>query len=286
MKNIKINEIKCVSCGSLISGNYCYNCGEKKFNKSEHTIKDFFANGFSVFTHFNMKVLKSIFILVTRPGFLTAEQIKGITVKYAKPAQIFFVINVFYFLFNFGFETFTSPLDEYLKHTLYKNQVINLVNEKITENGIPIEKYYEIFYDKIHSLSRLLIFVIIPMLAVLFQVLYRRLDPYFFDNLIFSTHLLSFILLYLATFLNLIYFISIKISHYNFNFDTNPLISDWLSFTIVTVSFCIYLFIALKRIYKQKNSITLIKTIISIAGIYSIIEFYRLFLFLMVFYST
>lgn len=280
------NQIYCANCGEVLLGEYCYRCGEKKLKKEDQTFKKFLEQVIDVFTHFNSKIPKSFYLLVAKPGFLTSEYLKGKHVRYAKPLQLFFIVNVLYFLLYIGFDTFTTPVTEHINRTFYSSLASKMVQEKIKKENITLEQYDEKFYIAVTIESKIFILVMIPLLALLYKLLYLRQGVYYYDHLIFSTYFFSFVLLYLTTFLNIFDFVSSSLFHYKFNFDTNPFISDILSNVITTIIFFIYLYIALKRVYKQSVPITIFKTFLSIVGLYCIIEIYRFILFFIVYYTT
>lgn len=279
-------QIYCLNCGEKLFGEYCFKCGEKKLKREDQTVKKFFEQGIEVIVHYDSKVLKSIYLLVTKPGFLAVEYLRGRRVPYSKPSQLFIILNVIYFLSYIGFDTFTTPLYDHMNKTVYNSFASKMVNHKISNENITLKDYDEKFYTTISFQSRTLIFIMILLLALCFHLLYLRQGAYFYDNLVFSTYFFSFILLYLTTVLNILDFLFSMLFRYDFNFDTDFWSSDPLSFVIFTISMFIYLYIALKRVYKQPVLLTTVKTALSIAGLYITIEIYRLILFFTVFYTT
>src|SRR5687767_6621855 len=97
----KIHErgmIECQNCCNVFTGKVCNQCGEKYFNPSQLGIKYFLHHSIDVFTHFENKVLKSIVYLITKPGHVVKENLRGVRVPYAKPVQLFIVVNLFFYL--------------------------------------------------------------------------------------------------------------------------------------------------------------------------------------------
>ena len=244
------------------------------------------AQGLDVFTHLNSKIPRAFYLLVAKPGFLASEYLKGKRVQYPKPLQLFIIINILYFLLYIGFDTFTTPVTDQISKTFYSGFVKKMVEEKIKKENITLEQYDEKFYNAITVESKLLILIMIPLLALIFHLLYYRTGAYYYDSLVFSTYFFTFVLVYLTVFLNIMDYISTFLFHYKFNFDTNFFMSDPVSNIITTIIFFIYLYISLKRVFKQSAALTTLKSILSIIGFYVIVEIYRFILFLIGFYTT
>lgn len=88
----------CRNCGNTFKGKICNVCGEKVFEEEQLSTKHFFHQVIDFFSHFENKVLKTIWLNIRRPGFITQQNIKGIRVPYANPIQLYLVVSIlFYF---------------------------------------------------------------------------------------------------------------------------------------------------------------------------------------------
>ncbi|MFN8252553.1 MAG: DUF3667 domain-containing protein [Ferruginibacter sp.] len=88
----------CRNCKHSFTGKICNNCGEKVFNEKHLTAKHFFHQVIDFFWHWENKVLKTIKLNTFKPGFVTRENLNGVTVPYAKPVQLYLVMSVLFFL--------------------------------------------------------------------------------------------------------------------------------------------------------------------------------------------
>ncbi len=92
------HPVTCRNCQNHFTGNICNKCGEKVFNDHQLSAKHFFHQIIDFFTHYESKVLKTIWLNFTKPGFITAQNLKGIRVPYANPIQLYLVVSIlFYF---------------------------------------------------------------------------------------------------------------------------------------------------------------------------------------------
>jgi len=89
----------CKSCGNSFTGIYCNVCGEKVLEAQDRSFRTFLGNVVVAITLVDNKFVQSLWLIVTRPGFVSGEYAEGRRVKYMRPLSVFFVLNLVYFLF-------------------------------------------------------------------------------------------------------------------------------------------------------------------------------------------
>lgn len=247
-------------------------CGEKKISREDLTFRKFFDQAFDIITHFDSKIWRSVYLLFSKPGFLVTEHLEGRRVKYAKPIQLFLVINVIYFLaLNYiGFDEVTNPLKDHMNNFFYGDIATTLVNEKIENKNITFTEYDNKFYDEIYVESKLLIIFMIPLLALWFLLIFFRKDILYYEQLIFATYFFCFILLFYTFFINILESV----------FDTNT------EEIIVLLASAIYLFFSIRKIHKLSISQILLKTLLSVIGLVLVVSLFRFLIFLTVYYTS
>jgi hypothetical protein len=94
---VDANHSICSNCKAPLNGPYCAQCGQN----SESTIKYFWL----VILHllddifsFDSRASRTLWPLVTRPGFLTSEYILGRRVHYVPPLRLYFFISIIFFI--------------------------------------------------------------------------------------------------------------------------------------------------------------------------------------------
>jgi len=101
------------------SFSFCPYCGQQA--KDKLTVKVLFYNTISNYFSFDARFFKSLWPLLTKPGFLAAKFIQGKRLLYLHPAQMYlFVAVVFFFLFSFVQRSQVKTLDETFTKTLNK----------------------------------------------------------------------------------------------------------------------------------------------------------------------
>jgi hypothetical protein len=152
-------------------------------------------------TNFDTKGYRSLWYLVTRPGFLSVEQLRGSRVSYAKPLSLFISINVVYYISisMVGANTFTTPLAVQMNGNDYFGAfAAHEVVRAVEASGSDYATLERSFNERTNVLSKTLIFLFIPLYAALFHGLFHRRRRYFVEHAVVATHLWTFVLLVLA----------------------------------------------------------------------------------------
>lgn len=312
-------ETDCLNCGVIVAERYCPHCGQENLEPKQsagHLVAHFFND----VTHFDGKFFSSIKLLVTKPGFLTEEYLKGRRASYLDPIRMYLFISAVYFLLLMSvFKTPSQMVTEsskantevsgvtrednktvissstgdrlvindrsyntvheydsvqkalpaakkdgFLSH--YFNRKLVAINERYKDNAgsiWPIMKAN--FY---HSLPYML-FISLPLIALLFQLFYiRRRQFYYVSHGIFTIHLYCFIFIAL-----------IAINSFG-------LVGSWgkIGSLILKIWAIVYLFLAMKRFYKQGGFKTFTKFVMIffigtiMVGILAIIFLFKSFL--------
>ena len=192
----------------------CNQCGEKVFHPSQLTVKNFLHQAVDVFTHFENKVLKSMWLIVRKPGLITADNLRGVRVPYAKPIQLFIVVNLIFYIVvqHFHRTDYTPGINDgrsvqmqdypYLRWAkpLDNTIAVGLDSLQVHKRGNVENDLFKTAYNlKVSFYSKTLIFILIPIIALLFYLLFYRRLKYYGAALIMATHFLTFnLLLYVA----------------------------------------------------------------------------------------
>ena len=284
----------CQSCGAVLHGKFCSECGEKKFDRSDLSFKKIILQGIDVFTHFDSKIFASVKLLVTKPGLLSVQYCKGVKVKYAKPIQLFFLINVLYFIFvSFGtFNTFNTPLYVHMNATTHRELANSMVEHKLDKKDLDsaqynskLADYSKVFDTKVNILSKSLIIIIVPILALVLLLLFYNSKRLYTEDLIFSLNFLSWFLLFKVVFLDvLILLLSYlgKLLHFNAR---AVLTDDSVSFFLFII-IGIYSYYAVNRFYGGKKWLNILRCIALPYIFLNVVYLYRFILFIITFYST
>jgi hypothetical protein len=112
-------EKNCLNCNAIITERYCGICGQENIEPQEsvwHLITHFFND----ITHFDGKFFSSLKDVILKPGFLSAEYMRGRRMSYLNPVRFYVFTSFIFFLILFSF--------------FVKKDDINIGGEKKTKN--------------------------------------------------------------------------------------------------------------------------------------------------------
>lgn len=90
-------ENNCLNCDAIVDGRYCKNCGQENVEPKQslwHLVTHFFND----ITHFDGKFFSTMKSLILKPGFLSAEYVKGRRMKYLDPIRMYLFISAAFFI--------------------------------------------------------------------------------------------------------------------------------------------------------------------------------------------
>ncbi|GAB4023645.1 hypothetical protein GCM10028808_74500 [Spirosoma migulaei] len=186
----------CQTCGHHNQETFCPNCGEKRFDPHSLTLSHVAEEVVESFTHADHTLLRTLKALLFRPGKLTVEYVAGRRVHYMKPLGLFLVVNLVFFLLA-TYNAFNQPLSSFLN---YNNYTVfgtkEAVQQALTRSGQTLATFQPIFDASMKASSKTYLIILIPLFALIFGVLMWSAHRTFIEHLVFSTHFLSFVLIF------------------------------------------------------------------------------------------
>ena len=261
----------CASCGAKLKGDYCRKCGEKKIiPERDFSIRKFLNQSLWHFAHFDSKLLKSVWLLFSKPGFLTAEWLAGRRVGYMKPIQLFLVASLlFYFFLPTTTAHFTGPQDLVIGYE-EQNYMMNLFQfdfakalaSKSSEMGVTEESLSHEIMDAAAERSKTWLFLLIPLWGFFIFLLFRQNNPFLVPHLVFAMHALTFYIL-----------LDLSVHPFLYLSDINH--GGKYIFLFLTLSFPVYQALAARRVYGDTWPITIVKTLGTASVFVFLILMYR-----------
>ena len=93
-------EKNCLNCGTIVQGKFCHICGQENVEPKE-TFWGMVTHFFYDITHFDGKFFVTLKDLLFRPGFLSAEYMKGRRVSYLNPIRMYIFTSAVFFSYLF-----------------------------------------------------------------------------------------------------------------------------------------------------------------------------------------
>jgi hypothetical protein len=251
-------ETNCLNCGGQVTGKFCSNCGQENIETHEnffhlvfHVIGDFF--------HFDSKFFRSFIPLFTRPGFLTEEYWSGRRQHYIHPLRLFFFVTiVMVIIANAYYKKYEQQIMEE-KVVITRSSTSTETEESIKEMERKKSKILNGVRKTFNELSvylKYISFLLLPVYALGFKLLYRRSKRFYVDHLAYTLHLQSFAYIIASLLLLGAIFIS-------------PSIRTWWPLALVGVT-VVYILISLRHLYRQSWIKTIIKSILAMGYMFFI----------------
>ena len=95
---------ECLNCGQPLqmTDKYCPNCSQANSTK-KLTLKDFFDEFFSSLISYDSKLLRTLSVMLIRPGRITRDYISGKRASFTNPFRFLLSLSIIYFLMvNYG----------------------------------------------------------------------------------------------------------------------------------------------------------------------------------------
>lgn len=277
---------QCPNCQADLVGEYCHRCGQQAITPHHYALGHFLKHALHDLTHFDSKIFRSIFPLVFKPGFLTAEYLAGRQKSYIKPVTMFVLVNLFFFLVvhRMGLLHWTLEGVTAGPHGAFAKQ---RVTEKIAAQQTSAGEFETHFNQVLRYNQKSMFFFLIPLFAVALRIFYLRQRRYYVEHLIFSIHLHSYFLIFVVIGMPLLMLIlglldlalGTRLARL---FGNDPFIIVPLLLGVLG-----YLFFGLRRVHRQSLFMTGFKTLLLTFGEFALIVLViRPILFFMTYFAV
>lgn len=282
-KPVEFSEHTCKSCGNIFVGLYCNLCGEKVIEPKDRSFKNFIGNFLTAITLADNRFLKTLWLTIKNPGFLSKEYANGRRVNYLRPLQVFFVLNLVYFLFPV-LQLFNSTLRTQMYFLFHSPMIRGMVNQRVNDEAISLSGFTMIYNEKTTVLAKLLIVVFVWLASLPLSLIFRKKNRYFTDHVALSVELACFNIFVNAILLSGILLVLSKIFKWS-----GTTLGDYLNDTTLTVIFIstnlYFIYRAAKTFYGQTGKRLMVKSVLGIIGLFLALEAYKLLLFFVTFYT-
>lgn len=264
----------CKNCGNIFDGNYCNLCGEKVLGPQDRSFKTFSKGIFRALTLADSKFLKTLWLVISKPGFLSREFAEGRRVKYTSPLGLFFVLNLVYFLFPL-IQLFNASLRTQV-NSFHGTIAVQAAANKMTSLHIQEVSSFAILYDqKTTGFAKMMVILFAVLTSLPLNVIYRARKRYFTDHVGLAVELVCFNLFINALLLTLL------VNLFR--------LGSYLDETVLTgVFITTNLYFLLRSgwtFYEQKGVMLIAKSLLMIAVLKVALELYRAILFYVTIWS-
>ena len=272
----------CGNCGSELNGEYCSKCGQRNV-EMKLPFKEILRELIEELLSFDSRLFHSIIPFLLKPGVLTMEYISGRRAHYISPFKIYFFMSFLYFFTTAMVEKPEENWRTQNKLNVDSSLTTGLSDSTITlaqKGGIKltiwkddsgaIERKYghrfaagfkklktnpQLFFDGLHDHAPQIVFLLLPVFALLLKLIYLRSKSYYIEHIVFSFYFHSYVYLILLLIVLL-------------NSTGWPFVSNYADVLFLAIP--VNLYQGMKRVYRQSRGKTLIKFSILI-GVYGLV---------------
>jgi hypothetical protein len=269
----------CKNCSNRFEGRFCNRCGEKVIEEHERSMLYFLEGVFHAITHVDGKIFRNLKLMLINPGFISKNYAEGVRQPFMKPIPMFFVANLIYFLFPF-FNTFNTNLSSQINSQPYSSAIRPIVDKKEKEENISFESLQQKYNAKTSTLSKLMLIVFVPTLALVLAILNFGRQRYFADHILMGLEFMCFILFYICILFGGILALVRFVAHY-IHIDVSVILNNEIIVVVpVALTMMMYfLFRSERTFYNQRIIWAILKSFVFVAALFWIMTGYRYMLF-------
>jgi hypothetical protein len=231
-----------------MTGAWCAACGQK-WGPADPTWHDVIHEAGHEFLHVDGKIFRTLRLLLTRPGELTAELLRGRRVRYIGPLRLYLTASVAFFLLsavipNVDLQPGTPPAQPIITAPTPAGGAMGRIR---AGQQMALTHSDQFAADVVHAFPKML-FALVPVFALALRVMYRRDRRHYPAFLYFSLHFHAALFLVLALTLPLQTFAS----------DLTLSIAEAIALVVMFV----YLVVALRRVFGGIVSSTVLRAVV------------------------
>jgi hypothetical protein len=239
----------CPNCGTMLLGSHCHDCGQKKINPNEFSLRQFLRRVANDFTDLESnKVFRTLQAMLARPGLLAVEYLAGRRNNYIGPVKLYLTFSALYFLF--AWTVLSEVRGGSAQRTARSPMTVSMAKQRGMDPAVLTDKIYQ----KAEKYATALRFFSVLISGTFLAALYFRMRKYYVEHLVFSLYYYSFDFFFKCLFA-LSFLVTAALG---FKFPT-ALLNFFYPIALI------YLVFALRKVYRQKWPMTVLKAVVLFA---------------------
>jgi len=273
----------CATCGIHVDTLHCPGCGEKALEAKDLTFTGLMSQVFQSLSSLDSRLLRSLRVLMTRPGLITNAYVGGPRKPYIGPFQLFLIVNVVFFAVQSfsGSSMFSTSLHSHMYDQDWSAFARTLVSNKLQAPHTTLAAYTPVFDHAVDVNAKSLVILLVVPFALLLIPLFVGSRRPFVTHLVFALHLLAFLLLCSCV---LLLFTAAGTALGGWGLGS-PLV-DWGLFAVLVAVIATYLYVATGVVYQATGLVRGLKVALLAAVIAAAVPGYRFLVFLVTLYFT
>ncbi len=239
----------CPNCSTSLLGSHCHECGQKKIESNEYSLKRFLGRAINDITDLeSSKIFRTLSAMIARPGLLAAEYLAGRRGNYLGPVKVYLTFSALYFLF--AWTVLAEVRGGSVQRIARNPATVSMAKQRGIDPAVLADKVYQ----RAEKYASGLRFFSVLISGTFLAALYFRMRKYYVEHLVFSLYYYSFDFFCKSLFA-LVFLVAATVG---FKLPT-MLLNFFYPIALV------YLVFALRRVYQQRWSITVMKAVVLFA---------------------
>lgn len=262
----------CRNCGSKLEGTYCSNCGERAFVPGEHSVRHFLGDVLNAITFLDTKFLRTLKLMIVRPGAMSYQYINGRRVPFIKPMSMFFIVNLVYFMFAMG-DALNSTLYSQLNNMPHSSIAKEMVVKKIKAEKISEKAFTASYESQSTDMAKMWLVLLVLFFSIPLGIVNIGRKVFFFDHLIVSLEFISIGTIYMFIILPWLTALAHKLGAF-----PGQDLDSTIKYPLIVIA-VVLLFFFERNTYKQNLFRSLTKAALLLFFFYLTLQLYRASLF-------
>jgi hypothetical protein len=274
---------RCPTCAIDVNAQHCPDCGERVLEAKDLTFMGLMSQVFQTVTSVDGRLLRSLRVLVTRPGVITCAYVTGPRRPYIGPFQLFLIVNVMFFAVQSfgGSPVFSNSLHSHMYAQDWSEFARTLVAHKLQAEHATLATYAPVFDHAVDVNAKSLVILLVLPFTLLLIPLFAGSHRPFVTHLVFALHLLAFLLLCSC--------ILLLLTKLQTAFGGSGLRALWFDrslFVALIAVIATYLYVATGVVYQAEGLVRALKVAVLAVVIAAAVPGYRFLIFLVTLYFT
>lgn len=208
---------RCLNCDEPAPGAYCPSCGQRNADYRV-SLRELLGDALDGLFQLDSRITRTFVPFLFRPGFLTREYCAGRRTRYTSPLRVYLLLSVVYFFalpllrvdsaIHLGGGDKPGPIKVESKLAVRTAEPSedrppevrsgiawldrHIGSQILLLKKLPPDEAKRRFVDSFLAQASKVLFVLLPMFAVLLKLLYLRSRRFYIEHLTFALHLHAF----------------------------------------------------------------------------------------------
>src|SRR4026207_911658 len=274
---------RCPTCGIDVNAQHCPDCGERVLQAKDLTFMGLMGQVLQTVTSVDSRLLRSLRVLITRPGIITCAYVTGPRRPYIGPFQLFLIVNVVVFAVQSfsGSPVFSNSLHSHMYDQDWSEFARTLVAHKLQAEHATLATSAPVLDHAVDVNAKSLVILLVLPFTLLLIPLFAGSHRPFVTHLVFALHLLAS--------LPLCSCILLLFTKLQTVFGGSGLRAPWFdsgSFVALIAVIATYLYVATGVVYQAEGLVRALKVAVLAVVIAAAVLGYRFLIFLVTLYFT